>query len=147
MSLVFSARRAHREPSWTRSRNSSWGFLHKASQLRFYFTQSSSALFCFFQRSDDTARFCNSGAQHRLGRVFVFSAPRPRLGFVLYLVYIPAQTRGSFPVGLYVRLFVCLSLQVCLFLCLCFLQYSDRDSGSSFIYYIYLLFATGTDPL
>ena len=33
-----------------------------------------------FTRSDDTARFRDSGAQHRLGRVFVFSAPRPKLG-------------------------------------------------------------------
>ena len=51
--------------------------------LSFYFdfTQSSST-FCFFQRSDDTIRFRDSGAQHRLGRVLVFSAPRPRLGFV-----------------------------------------------------------------
>ena len=136
MSLVFSAPRAHREPSWTRSRSSSWGLMHKASQIYFDFTQSSSALFRFFQRYDDTARFRDSGAQHRLRRVFVFSASRPRLVFVFYLLYIPTQTRARLSVGLPVRLFVCSGLFVSLFLC--FVPHSDRDSGSSFIYYIYL---------
>ena len=111
------------------------------------FTQSFSALLKFytkllsfimiFQRSDDTARFRDSGAQHRFRRVLVFSAPRPRLGFVFYILYIPTQTRASLSVGLPARLFVCLFRSVCFFvsLFLCFLHYSDRDSGSSFIYY------------
>ena len=100
------------------------------------FTQSFSALFCFFQRSDDTARFRDSRAQHRLRRVLVFSASRPRLGFVFYLLYIPTPTPASLSVGLPVRLFVlfvCSGLFVSVFLC--FLQCSNRDSGSSFIYY------------
>ena len=98
------------------------------------FPQSFSAFFCFLQRCDDTARFHDSEAQHGLGRVFVFSAPRPRLGFILNILYIPTQTRPSLSVGLPVcRLFVCSGLFVSLILW--FLQYSDRDSGSSFIYY------------
>ena len=120
------------------------------------FTQSFSALLKFytkllsfimiFQRSDDTARFRDSGAQHRLGRVFAFSAPRPRLGFVFYPLHSPAQTRVSLSVGLPVRLFVCLSVQLCLFLWfLCF--YSTATETRVFFIYIYLLFTAGTDPI
>ena len=69
--------------------------------------------------------------------MFVFSAPRPRRGFVFYPLYIQTLTRASLSVGLPVHLCVCLFRSVCFFvsLFLCFLHYSDRDSGSSFIYY------------
>ena len=46
--------------------------IFKASQLCLNITQYSSALFLLSQESDDTARFRDSGAQHRLGREFVF---------------------------------------------------------------------------
>ena len=101
-------------------------------------TQRSSALFRFFQRSDDTARFRDSGAQHRFRRVLVFSAPRPRLGFVFYILYIPTQTRASLSVGLPARLFVCLFRSVCFFV---FVFYSTatetrvRLLSTIFIYY------------
>ena len=111
------------------------------------FTQSFSALFCFFQRPDDTARFRDAEVQHRLGRVLVFvSALRsqhPDRDSSLSFIYdISQQTRASLSVGLSVRIFV--RLFVPLFLC--FLQYSRRDSGF-FISYIYTLLAAGTHPL
>ena len=144
--IEFSARRAHREPSWTQRMSSSWGVLHKAYQLYCDFKQSSSALFCFFQRSDDAARFHDSGTQHRLGRVFVFSSPRPTLGFIVHLLYIPIQNRASLSVGLPVRLFVFVVHSVFFFLSL-FFTVQRPTLGFVFIYYIYLLFAAGTDPL
>ena len=113
------------------------------------FTQSFSALLKFytkllsfimiFQRSDDTARFRDSGAQHRFRRVLVFSAPRPRLGFVFYILYIPTQTRASLSVGLPVRLFC---LFVCLFRSVCFfvsLFFTVRRPRRGFVFYLLYL--------
>ena len=139
--IVFAARPAHREPSWTRSRSSNWGLSHKASQLYFDFTQISSSLFRFFQRSDDTARFRDSGAQRRLGRVFVFfNAPTETRVRLLSTnnIYSNRLVR-VLSVGLPVRLFACLSVQVCLVLCfLVFSQYSDETRvilSTRFTYY------------
>ena len=117
LSHRFSARCAHREPSWARSRSSSWGSYTKLLSFIFDFTQNSSALrILIFQRSDDTARFRDSAAQHRLegGGCYIFQL-RDRdsglpLSTLLYLLYIPTQTRASLSVGLPVRLFVCLSV-------------------------------------
>ena len=126
--------RLHREPSWTRSRSSSWGFLHNASQLYFDFSQKScSALFCSsIRRHSSVPRF--RGPTQTRTRVCLLSAPRPRLGFVFHLLYIPIDS------GEFVCWFAC-SFD-CLFVCsgrfaslfVCFIQYTDRDSGS-FIYY------------
>ena len=48
------------------------GIFTQSHSLYFDFTQSSSALCFFSRRSDDTARFRDSAAQHRLGRVLGF---------------------------------------------------------------------------
>ena len=113
------------------------GILHKASQLYFVFfsdpmTQHGSAIHGPNTDSDGCLFF-----QHRdrdSGSSFIYYIFRRRLGASLY-------------VGLPVRLFVRLSVQVCMFLRFFVLQCSDRDPGSSLIYYIYLQFAAGTDPL
>ena len=96
--------------------------LHEAPHLYFIL---------FFQRSDDTARSAIQRPNTDSAGFLFFSAPRPRLGLVFYLLYIPTQTQASYLVGLPVRLLVCLFRSVCFFV---FLQHRDGDSGSSFIY-------------
>ena len=115
----------HREPSWARSksRSSSWGFypellsliliLHKAPLLYSDFSA--------IRRHNSVPRF-NGPTQTREGVCYIFQL-RDRdssssLSTLLYLPYVPTQTRASLSVGLPVRSFVCLYTSVCFFVSL-----------------------------
>ena len=119
--------------------------LYKAPQLYFDF------VFSAIRRHSSVPRF-RGPTQARAGVCFFFQHRDRDSGssFIYYIVStIYSNTDSGEFVCWFACSFVCLSVQVCFFvsLFLCFLQYSDRDSGSSVIYYIYLLFAAGTDPL
>ena len=123
LSHRFSAWRAHREPSWTRSSSSSWGSLYKSSQP-YLIVHKAPPLYVDLS-SNPTTQLGSpiQGLNIDSDGFFRFSAPRSRLVFICYLlVYVFQQTRASFSVGcLFVRLFVCLSVGVCLFLCYVFI--------------------------
>ena len=113
------------------------GVLHKAAL--FDFTQSSSALFCFF--SDPTTQLGSAIQRPNTdsgGCLSFFSTPRPRLGFVF--IYSTVSTTysntdsGEFVCWFacsFVRLFVCLGLFVSLFL-----RFTVQRPRLGFLFYL-----------
>ena len=139
----LSARRAHREPSWTRSRNSSWGYLHNVSQLYVDFTQRSSAFFYFF--SDPTAQLGSTiqGPNTESdGCLFFQHRDRDSGSSFIYYTFQHRPRRACLLVCLFVGLLVCLFRSVRFFVPLLFTVQRPRLG-----FVIYLLFAPGTDPL
>ena len=122
-------------------------FLQKAYEPYLAFPQSSSPLVTQFKRSDGTARFRDSWAKHRLGRVFVYFR-QPDRDSGSSCIYFFSNRLGlvCLLVGLFVRFFVLSAQDWLLFRIIVIFQYSDRDPRS-FTYCIYVIIDGRTDKL
>ena len=114
--IEFSARRAHREPSWTRSRSSSWGFLRKASQHFFYLHKAPQLYFDFF--SDPTTQLGSSiqgSNTHSDGCLFFEHRDRDSGSSSIYYMFQHRLGRVCWFACSFICLFVCSGLFVSLF--------------------------------
>ena len=139
LSHHFSAPRAHREPLCTRSRSSSGGCLHKASQLHFDLHRAPHRLFGFFSDSTTQLGSATQGPNTHLdGCLLFFSTPTETRVRLLSTIYSNRLGRACLLVSLFIRLFVCLFRYACFFFSLFFTVKRPR-LGVFYLLYFYTI--------